>query len=261
MKIIASIITAAFLALNIQSCLSINPSGNKRVVASKNYVTKDIRVDSFKGIKIKGSANVVFTQKSGRPGVEVYTSDNVVDLLDIYVEDGTLYISLKRGYSISNDKTEMRISSADLNNIAVVGSGDILLKNGLTTDNLNISIAGSGDINGDNITCDNFKTSIAGSGNLTMKNVKTTKTEISIAGSGDIYLSGITEEADYSIAGAGDIKASDLQAKRVTASISGAGDIKCYATKYLKTRISGMGNIGYKGDPELDTGKKGLYKL
>ena len=64
--------------------------GSKTVKASKNYVTKDIKVNNFTKLSVAGSPDVTYTQKSGKPTVEVYTSDNIVDLLDIRVKDNTL---------------------------------------------------------------------------------------------------------------------------------------------------------------------------
>ncbi|WP_373725481.1 GIN domain-containing protein, partial [Bacteroides heparinolyticus] len=55
--------------------------------------------------------------------------------------------------------------------------------------------------------------------------------------------------------------ASDFVAKRVSANVTGSGSIKCHATDFLKVRTSGSGSVGYKGNPELDYPKKGLYKL
>ena len=57
--------------------------GQKTVKASKTYVTKDIRVDNFTKVDMAGSFDVTYTQKPGRPTVEVYTSDNIVNLLFI----------------------------------------------------------------------------------------------------------------------------------------------------------------------------------
>ena len=58
-----------------------------------------------------------------------------------------------------------------------------------------------------------------------------------------------------------DLTADGLKAQKVNTSIAGSGDIKCFATEYLKVRTSGSGSVGYKGNPEIDTPKKGLYKL
>ena len=262
MKTLTAIIVSGIFALSATACTcNSGLFGGKTVKASRNYVTKNIKVDNFTGLNLAGSPNVTYTQKAGKPEVEVYTSDNIVDLLDINVVNNTLNIKFKKGVSVSYNKLEIRVSSETLNNISVAGSGNVELANGLKTDNLKVSVAGSGDIDADNITCANLTASIAGSGDLKLDNVSAAGTEASVSGSGTAVLTGTSQEADYRVAGSGDLFASGLQAKRVSASVSGSGDIKCHATDFLKARTSGSGNIGYKGNPELDFPKKGLYKL
>ncbi|ADV42551.1 head GIN domain-containing protein [Bacteroides helcogenes] len=287
MKSLTTFIAITFLMLSTTACSqqhtyhSGNFFGNKTVKASKNYVTKDIKVENFTKLNVAGSPDVTYTQKSGKPKVEVYTSDNIVDLLDIRVKDNTLYVGFKKNVSVSYDKLKIRISTEKLNGISVAGSGNVELANGLKTDDLKISVAGSGDINGSNISCtdlnisiagsgdinssnincDNLKVSVAGSGDMKLSNVTATSANASIAGSGTATLSGNTQEAEYSVAGSGDLFASDFIAKKAFASVAGSGDIKCHATDFLKVRTSGSGSVGYKGNPELDYPKKGLYKL
>jgi len=287
MKKLATLLACICLIISTTACsqsrnYSSGNWGNKKVVGSNNYVTKDIKVPNFKKISVAGSPDVIFTQKSGRPDVEVYTSDNIVDLLDIKVKDNTLYIGFKKDVNVSYKKLEVRVSAEALNGISVAGSGDIFLKNGLqTNDDLNInvagsgdikgsnikcndmkvSVAGSGDINTDNITCNNLKVSVAGSGDMVLKGVTSMNTEASVAGSGSATITGITQTASYSVAGSGNLITENYEAKRVSASVAGSGNIKCFATEFLKVRTSGSGKVGYKGNPELDYPKKSLYKL
>ena len=256
MKALTTFIAIALLAFSTTACSQQHTYrsggfGSKTVKASKNYVTKDIKVDNFTKLSVAGSPDVTYTQKSGKPTVEVYTSDNIVDLLDIRVKDNTLYIGdveLKNGLKTDDIK------------ISVAGSGDISGNNISCTD-LDISIAGSGDINSSNITCNDLQVSVAGSGDMKLNNVTANFTRASVAGSGTAILSGSTQEAEYSVAGSGDLLASDFVAKKASASVAGSGDIKCHATDFLKVRTSGSGSVGYKGNPELDYPKKGLYKL
>lgn len=287
MKSLTTFLAIAFLAFSTTACSqqhtysSGNLFGGKTIKASKNFVTKDIRVDNFTNVNIAGSIDVTYTQKAGKPDVKVYTSDNIVDLLNIEVKGNTLNIGFKKGVNVSYDKLEVKVSAEKLNGVSIAGSGDFEFANGLKTDalklsvagsgdiegsditctDLGVSIAGSGDINCSNISCGDLKTSIAGSGDLKLNNVKATSANASIAGSGTLILSGSAQEASYSIAGSGDLYAEGLQANKVSASISGSGDIKCHATDFLKVRTSGSGSVGYKGNPELDIPKKGLYKL
>lgn len=288
MRTLSTIIALAVLAFSTIACSqksNYNTSGffnGKTVKASKNYVTKDIKVDNFTKINLTGSPDVTYTQKAGKPRVEIYTSDNIINLMDVNVKNGVLNVGFKKGTSVSYNKLEIRISSETLNGVSIAGSGDIAFTNGLKTDFLKIAIAGSGDIKANNIsctnnldisvagsgdifcsdvTCTNLKASVAGSGDMKLKNITATNTQASVAGSGTAELTGTTQEATYSVAGSGDLYASDFQAKRASASVTGSGDIKCHVTDFLKVRTSGSGSVGYKGNPELDYPKKGLYKL
>lgn len=290
MKNFACLVSVFLLAITLNACAQSSyqrqySSGifdKQTVKASNNYVTKEMKVKDFNEIKVMGGMNVSYTQQPHKHKVEIYTSDNVTDLLDIYVKNGCLNIGFKKNVSVKYNKLEIRVTSARLNHITIIGSGDFELTNGLKTDDLSINVTGSGDFTGNNIQCtqnlsmniagsgdiegENFsaealKMSIAGSGDLNIKGLKATNTKASVAGSGTMRLHGHTQNAIYSVAGSGDLLASDLEAQNVEASVSGSGDIKCYAVKYLKARTSGSGEIGYKGDPEVDYPYRKLYKL
>ena len=257
--------------------------GGKEVKASKNYVTKQIKVSDFDQIAVSGSLDVTYTQQSGKPKVEIYTSDNIVDLLDIYVKNGKLNLGFKKNVKVSYNKLEIRVTSEDLNTVNVAGSGDFKFTNGLKTDQLKMNVAGSGDITASNIQCSQEFTanvagsgdieckqlkaadmdiSVAGSGDLKIENAQVTSANASVAGSGTVKISGSADKANYSVAGSGDLYASDFKVQDISASVAGSGDIKCYAVEHLKARVSGSGTIGYKGNPELDyPEKKKVYKL
>lgn len=257
--------------------------GGKEVKASKNYVTKQIKVSDFDQIAVSGSLDVTYTQQSGKPKVEIYTSDNIVDLLDIYVKNGKLNLGFKKNVKVSYNKLEIRVTSEDLNAVNVAGSGDFKFTNGLKTDQLKMNVAGSGDITASNIQCSQVFTanvagsgdieckqlkaadmdiSVAGSGDLKIENALVTSVNASVAGSGTVKISGSADKANYSVAGSGDLYASDFKVQDISASVAGSGDIKCYAVEHLKARVSGSGTIGYKGNPELDyPEKKKVYKL
>lgn len=257
--------------------------GGKEVKASKNYVTKQIKISDFDQIAVSGSLDVTYTQQSGKPKVEIYTSDNIIDLLDIYVKNGKLNLGFKKNVKVSYNKLEIRVTSEDLNAVNVAGSGDFKFTNGLKTDQLKMNVAGSGDITASNIQCSQgFTANVAGSGDIECKQLKAADMDISVAGSGDlkienalvtsvnasvagsgtVKISGNADKANYSVAGSGDLYANDFKVQNISASVAGSGDIKCHAVEHLKARVSGSGTIGYKGNPELDyPEKKKVYKL
>ena len=256
--------------------------GNKKVKASNVYVTKQIKIDDFDRLEVAGSMDVVYKQVKGKPSLEIYTADNIVDLVKTEVVNGTLKIGFKKGYSISYNKLIIRVSSEDINAISLAGSGSIDLANGLKTNKMNISLAGSGDVMGKNIfcqedlrialsgsgdvsmqqlACNQFDVSLAGSGDVSMKDVNVHTAKVSLAGSGCVEMYGKTDKSHFELAGSGEILAAGFEAKEVNVSIAGSGDVECHATDHLKVSISGSGEVGYKGNPQLELPKRGVHKL
>lgn len=235
----------------------------QRVVGSGNLVTKEIKVGGFNSLKLQGSPDVIYKQTAGKPSVELYGSDNIVNLLEVRTENGILLIKFKDNVNILNrGKLEVRVSGPSLEQINIQGSGDVLLVNGMKSDKgITFSIQGSGDIQGRGIKCPLLSLSVRGSGDIDLNEVSSRRTDVKIAGSGDIALSGRSQEVDFGISGSGDINAVGLMAQKVLAKISGSGDISCYATDYLTGSVSGSGDVGYKGNPRIEFSKKGLHKL
>ncbi len=256
--------------------------GNKKVKASNVYVTKQIKIDDFDRLEVAGSMDVVYKQVKGKPTLEIYTADNIVDLVKTEVVNGTLKIGFKKGYSISYNKLIIRVSSEDINAISLAGSGSIDLANGVKTNKMNISLAGSGDVTGKNIfcqedlrialsgsgdvtmqqlACNQFDVSLAGSGDMLMKDVNVHTAKVSLAGSGCVEIYGKTDKSHFELAGSGEILAAGFEAREVNVSIAGSGDVECHATDHLKVSISGSGEVGYKGNPQLELPKRGVHKL
>ena len=286
----ARIILSAFLAaFGLAACAQRTVStgsgwfGKTTVKASKTYVTKDIRVKDFTDVEVTGSIDVEYTQKPGRPTVLVYTSDNIVNLLDVYVKDGTLHLGFKKNYRITYDKLQVRISSEALGKVWVTGSGSFSMPGEVKTGNVGLYVTGSGDIMAHRLVCNGLKAHVAGSGDISGQEIVCASMEGSVTGSGDVSFGnllvaqtvdvkiagsgtfkingGEAGQAGYSITGSGDILAAGLKASRVDTQISGSGDIECHAVDFLKVRVTGSGDVGYKGDPELDVPRRNYHKL
>lgn len=253
-----AVLMAGVLFTSFTAC-----SQNKQITASENYISKKIDVEQFNGVKISGSANIVYTPAS-KQSLEIYGSDNIIDLLDTYVENQTLIVKFKKNTNIrKRGKLEIKVSTPELAYLNINGSGGVILNKGTkSSKDFHIDINGSGDVKGESICCQQMFVSINGSGDVILKDIDSKTCSVGISGSGDISLSGNTQTAKYSIAGSGEIEAVNLKAEYVSSSISGSGDISCYATKSLKGRVNGSGNLSYKGDPqEIDFPRKGLRKI
>jgi hypothetical protein len=114
-----------------------------------------------------------------------------------------------------------------------------------------VSLSGSGDLKSKNtIIGTKFTAKLSGSGDLNL-DVKTTDFEANLSGSGDVVLTGTSDSFISKISGSGDVDAVNLATKNANLTISGSGDMKVNCSQSLYARVSGSGDISYKGNPEI----------
>ncbi|MEG2514429.1 MAG: head GIN domain-containing protein, partial [Bacteroidaceae bacterium] len=234
---------------------------SKRIKASSTYITKDIKVSDFDAIKLMGSPTLIFNQSTdGKTKVQVYGSDNLVDLLNIRVANNTLIVHFKPDVNISyNGKTRLKVlvSSPMLKDVLLQGSGDIVLKGAIQSNSLNLSLQGSGDIKSNgNIECSSaFNAALNGSGDIELEgNIYAQTSKISLNGSGDIKMGGIEfAQASIALNGSGDINIQKhCQAKTTAVALNGSGDvqIKGIGSTTITASLQGSGDMELEGKTE-----------
>lgn len=222
------------------------------VTPSKKYITKELNnVSNFSSISVLG---IEYRQSNGsKTTVSIYGSDNLVDLLEVSTVNGVLQVNIKKGVKILSGERRLKViaSSPSLNQVNIKGSADVYLKGAIKGNDLNLNIAGSGDIEAENLQYTNIFALVKGSGDIDLKNVKATTVMSEVNGSGDINIKGSAQKATLTVNGSGDISAEKLAATNVVATVAGSGDIVCYASRQLDARVSGSGDIKYKGSPSV----------
>ena len=147
------------------------------------------------------------------------------------MEHGALVVKVKNNVNLKtsmNKGIKITIPFKEIEKVSLAGSGDLWNEDLLTSDDLDISLTGSGDI---------------------VLNIKATKTKASVTGSGDVTLKGSTNTLEASVTGSGDFHGSDLESNDTDVSVTGSGDAKVVCNGNLKARVSGSGDINYKGNP------------
>ena len=148
------------------------------------------------------------------------------------VSNGKLKIKWKNGTNISTNKgVYVTVYYQSINAVGLSGSGDVISKDVIKSDNFEVSVSGSGDIE---------------------LEVDTNHLHASVSGSGDVDLSGTTNEFDASVVGSGDIDAYGLISDKASLKISGSGGMNLTVKKELEARVSGSGDIKYKGNPKIE---------
>lgn len=204
----------------------------QKIKGNGNVVTIERSTDDYDVIAVSGWFDVILVD--GEEGkISIEGEENLLEHIKTEVKEGKLVIKVKKGRKLqpSSWKNDggiyITVPVESVNEVSLSGSGDIVGKKTISTSDFSARMSGSGDITLD---------------------VESKTVSASMSGSGDINLSGTTEVFDIQISGSGDIKAYDLIADTVDASISGSADIKVTANKMLKARVSGSGDIHYRGD-------------
>ena len=186
-------------------------------------VTKTIDLENIDGLSLGVPGNV-YLMKGNKQKIEIKAQKNIIDNIERSVRNGIWKIEFDKKVR-KMDKLEFYITLPSFRALAIAGSGGIIGEDAFNLDNLEISIAGSGDIDLEG-TANGLEISIAGSGDINLKHLEAENCEVSIAGSGDCEVN-VSERLDVSIAGSGDVKYKGNPAK-VKSSIAGSGDVRSF---------------------------------
>jgi hypothetical protein len=171
--------------------------------------TRDLA--TFNSIRVKGGIELE-VEAGGEQSVSISTDSNRIELVETYVDDGTLVIDMKKNKRKrfwNNVDVDVKITVANFDGIEVLGAVD-------------------GDIN--NINSDNFK--------------------IDIRGAADLNLSGSCKNLTLDIKGAGDVDADKLECASVDVDLKGAGSASVYASESIDALMAGVGSIDVYGEPK-----------
>lgn len=197
--------------------------------------TENRKTESFKSISLSVSAKVYLSQEN-TTSVKIKAYDKDLNEIITEVEGSTLKIKRKKNKSWgwntrSLKKVEIYISTPNIENLKISGSGNIIGQTPISSGNVNYTISGSGNIIIDKLSAENLNCSISGSGDVRLKGE-------------------CKDEFKIRISGSGDVEASHFMAKKADIRISGSGDCEVYASDKIIARVAGSGDIYYRGKPE-----------
>jgi hypothetical protein len=213
---------------------------------SSNTIIRNIKVKPFESIKVESSATIHYEQgKNFTVRIEGEESD--LKNFNVSSDGRTLVIERKHRIIFGIEKygdVDVYLTSPDLVELYFSGSGEFIADKHVDTDNLKISLYGSGDVNFRDIICDNINNELVGSGDINITKVVCGRSSFSCVGSGnikaDIYNA---NEINVLLQGSGDIGLNMKNCVNVNADIQGSGDVKLSGNvKKLKKTVMGSGD-------------------
>ena len=241
MRIIKILIALAVILATTLACSVNIPNVKIEIVTGNGKSASETRqVSGFSKIELNGVGTLNITQ-GDKESLQIEGDENILPLITTEVNDGTLEIAIKKGYTV-NPTAEL------VYNLAV-------------KDLSQVELNGLGDVNMDGLQTEGLAVLVRGSGNADIMNLSAETLRIEIAGLGDITMSGEVGSQTVVISGSGNYKAGDLASKDAEVRISGLGSARLRVSDTLDARISGGGSIEYIGDPVVEQKVEGLGEI
>lgn len=206
----------------------------KKVKGNGKVVTIDRSTADYDKIAVAGWFDVEIVEGS-EGQLKIRGEENLLEYIKTEVKDNKLVIKVKNGVNLrpsnwgEDGGIYVTVPVEEVESVSLSGSGDVVSSMTLKADNFSTQVSGSGDVS---------------------LSVEAETVEATLSGSGDINLSGSAGNFEVRVSGSGDVKAYDLSANNVEATISGSADVKVTANEMLVARVSGSGDIHYRGDPK-----------
>lgn len=207
-----------------------------KVSGNGTITTINRTTEAYDVIDCAGSFDYILV--AGTEGqLKIEGEENLLKHVVTEVKDNKLTVKVEKGVKLKTSigkPIKVTIPFKDISKVALTGSGDLSGKDTINANNLEIVLAGSGDVD---------------------LSVKATSVETSLVGSGDITLKGKTTNLEVTISGSGDFSGFELDADNTDVTISGSGDVQVVSNSSIKARVSGSGDIDYKGNPTKEDTK------
>lgn len=202
---------------------------------SKAKERKEYQLEYFKGIRMALPGFVRLEQASSYSVVGESTVPGMLDKLKVQVKGSVLVIEADEdvcreliGFR-KQPVVRFTVRTPRIENIDLLGSGDIVCPGTVSTPVLSVKLQGSGDVKLNTVQCSGTVTAqLLGSGDMGFKAVQAQDGVFSLLGSGDMDVDRLSAQGPVklSLSGSGDMEVDYLASGSLDLSLKGSGDMK-----------------------------------
>jgi hypothetical protein len=213
-----------------------------KVVGDGPVKTENRTATNFSELDISIPGEIEFRQDNSYK-VEITAQQNILDIIEADVNGNELEVKYENDVWVkTHDRIHVVITAPDLAALRLRGSGTVSTVGNLQTNDLRLSISGSGDINIPNLDANTLRAEVSGSG--------------------DIHVgAGSVESETLKISGSGSINLLNVMSKSANTTTTGSGEMRVNVSERLDARITGSGSVRYKGNPVVSAQVTGSGKV
>jgi hypothetical protein len=206
--------------------ISLMGFAQEKVIYDPNVIKRAI--GSFQAITVSDGIDLYLSQ--GGEEVLAVSANEIShrDRIKTVVENGVLKIYLEKGWNWKFKKLRAYVSVKEISNLRASGGSDIVVKDSLRSDKLNIVLSGGSDFSG-RVTA-NFLT-------------------VEQSGGSDMNIKGNVVNAKVGASGGSDFRGYELIAENAILQTSGGSDASITVIKEMAATASGGSDVNYKGNP------------
>lgn len=207
-----------------------------RIVGSGTVVDRAYDLADFNSLSATNAFVVEVTQGDAF-AVTVHTDDNLLDVLNVRVEDGTLYIALQEGTATSNATLQADVTMPAISGVAQSGA-------------TNVTLTGFG--TQPETAQPEFAASLDGASVLT-GTISADAVTLALSGGSRATLTGEGDLLAADISGASYANLEGFSVESATLSLEGASDANVTVSGTLDVSASGASEVIYGGGATLGT--------
>lgn len=232
-----SLILVLATTLFLASCTF---SDGKVTRGDGNVIKTTVVLDYFDEIDLQGAFNVKLSQGTELQAT-IETDENLQELVEVEVKEGTLFINTTRDVMLRPTKMELFITYPELKRFTIGGACKLSSEEAITSQALVFDLSGAAEID---------------------LSIMAEVLRTNLAGAGSIRFEGQALQHYIELSGASNLQAEKLITEVTEIELSGAGSANVYASDLLKASLSGVGSIRYYGNPaQTQINKSGLGSI
>ena len=157
-----------------------------RIEGIGTITTRTLNIADFQGIALAGVDDVIINY-GAEQYVEVTGHPNIIDRIKTDVHNETWLCELEKG-TYGDYELTYYVTIPSLEEVSISGTGDVVITDSFTQQNMKIDLEGTGSFLGFNLTANNCQVDIAGTGNCEI--TVNSSLDVSIDGTGNVYYKG-----------------------------------------------------------------------
>ncbi len=232
------LVLAVLATLVLTSCRYF---GGRRVSGNGNIVTQNRTAGSFSSVDVSGAIDVYIKQDSSQ-SIRVETDENLQELVEVYEQNGRLYISPRDNFNLNPSKSvKVFVSSPQIHSLEVSGASNVFGENRISSsESFEIDISGASEVNID---------------------LNAPRVDVDLSGASELHIAGETRDFNVEGSGASGIKGFDLKTENTSIDISGACSAEIFASVKADIRASGASSVKYRGNAAVTQDMSGASSV